>query len=156
MHWLYSYAQINSLWRNPETRWVIPTHWETKKIYTSKWVGKAKTHSHQKPQPQHSTLRSGGNLQIPSSRWGVKYLDHKYSTPDLIASNQGVGPHVTYIWKPMAAAFTRPMGLSGWAAFSMAVILHCWLRAEGAEKSSHPPVSSQKGFNCILSQMLRF
>ena len=41
----------------------------------SKWVGKAETHSHQKPNPQHSEIQTGGNYHLSASSPGAQGLD---------------------------------------------------------------------------------
>lgn len=41
---------------------------------TSKWVGKAETHSHYKPQTQHSSIQTGDSPQLQASPLGTEGL----------------------------------------------------------------------------------
>lgn len=53
----------------------------------------------------------GGNLQLPASPWGGKGLDHTSSTPNSMASTQGLCTQITELREPTGSSFTRPTGL---------------------------------------------
>lgn len=73
---MYSYTQSNSFWKIQElAEWLL--HIERMRKYPHWiWIGKAGTHSHHQPHPQHCATQSGKKFEPPASPWETKSLDH--------------------------------------------------------------------------------